>query len=210
MKPFARFIHLRVVSFVFLAVAGCGPAKVMFDAPSWQHDPAPHGPLGGFIVTTNNGDDTLSVVDPASGTVIASRPVGFVPVELEGPHHLSASPDGSRLFFNLSNAVANSGSGPHGTHGTGTVPGLLVRMRTSDASVDASVQVDPNPGELALSPDGRRVFVTHYDLRAWLKGAVAGDLRKVIYGQDGAIDQVASAIKLARSGLGAPDNSSSP
>jgi ATP-dependent Clp protease ATP-binding subunit ClpA len=34
---------------------------------------------------------------------------------------------------------------------------------------------------------------------------IEGELRAVIYGQDGAIDEVASAIKLSRSGLRAPD-----
>ncbi|MFM2153152.1 MAG: hypothetical protein RL199_1587 [Pseudomonadota bacterium] len=173
---FLEFSPPRAVLAFFLWA--CEPARVVFDAPSWQHDPAPAGPLGGMVVTTNNGDDTLSVVDPGTGKLVDVLPVGFIPVELEGPHHIVAAPDGARLFFNLSNAVAGSGSGPHGTHGTGTVPGLLLRMATSDATVDAALQVDPNPGELALSPDGRRVFVTHYDLRAWLKGALAGDLRK--------------------------------
>jgi YVTN family beta-propeller protein len=178
MKPPECRSHAFAAVIAAMALGACGQAKVIFGAPSWQHDPPPHASLRGRIVTTNNGDDTLSVVDPASGSVVASLPVGLIPVELEGPHHLAVAPDGSRLFFNLSNAVANSGSGPHGTHGTGTVPGLLMRMRTADATVDASVQVDPNPGEVALSPDGTRVYVTHYDLRAWLRGALAGDLRK--------------------------------
>ena len=60
--------------------------------------------------------------------LLGELPVGDVPVELEGPHHLAASPDGKYIYYNLSNYVPGTGSGPHGSHGTGTVPGSLVKL----------------------------------------------------------------------------------
>src|SRR5215216_7458788 len=46
----------------------------------------------------------------------------------------------------------------------------------------------------AVSSDDRRALAT-----------LEEQLKKVIYGQEGAIDEVASAIKLSRSGLRSPD-----
>src|SRR5205085_11047264 len=83
---------------------------------------------------------------------------------LEGPHHLAADPAGRFVYINLSEAVAGSGTGPHGSHGTGTIPGFVLKLSTKDGSRVAFAQVDPNPGDLAVSPDGKTIYVTHYDI----------------------------------------------
>ena len=105
-----------------------------------------------------------------------SIPVGFNPVELEGPHHITPDPAGQFVYLNLTEAVAGSGSGPHGSHGTGTIPGFVLKLRTSDGIQVAFAQVDPNPGDLVTSPDGKTLYVTHYDLVKLGKGVQAGDL----------------------------------
>ena len=93
-------------------------------------------------------------------------PVGDVPVELEGPHHLAASPDGKYIYYNLSNYVPGTGSGPHGSHGIGTVPGSLVKLDAATSGSVAEVLVDRSPGDVILTSDGKLAFVTHYDLLA--------------------------------------------
>jgi YVTN family beta-propeller protein len=160
------------------AVLACGGQVPIYAGADFSSDPPRPGPLGGLIVTTNNGDDTVSVIDPATRAVRWSIPLGFIPVELEGPHHLSADPAGAFLYVNLSEAVAGSGNGPHGAHGTGTIPGYVLKLETGNAAIVASTRVDPSPGDNTLSADGKTLYVTHYDLTKWTMGAAMGDLRK--------------------------------
>lgn len=172
--------NTRLQSTIFATVVacfGCGKEVTRFGANHFSTDPPPPAPFFGKLVTTNNGDDTLSVVNPASPDRIERVPVGFIPVELEGPHHISADPRGQSVFVNLSEAVAGSGSGPHGSHGGGTTPGFVLKLNSRDGSLAAFVQVDPNPGDNVLSPDGHTLFVTHYDLIKWQRGAEAGNFR---------------------------------
>lgn len=149
----------------------------MFSGNAFNTDPPVPGPLNGYVMVTNNGDDTLSAVDPQTKKVRWRIPVGFIPVELEGPHHIVADPSGNFVYFNLSEAVAGSGSGPHGSHGTGTIPGFTVKLSTRDASQVAFAQVDPNPGDLTLSADGKTLYVTHYDLVKLGQAAQSGNMR---------------------------------
>lgn len=159
MRP-ARFISVFV-----LALASCGKTEQpVFHGGAYDADPPPPGPLNGLFVTTDNGSDRLSAVDPATQEVKFTIPVGFIPVELEGPHHLAADPAGRFLYINLSEAVAGSGTGPHGAHGTGTIPGFILKLSTKDGSLAGFAQVDPNPGDLTISSDGKTIYVTHYDL----------------------------------------------
>ncbi len=161
-----------------LLVLACNAREVpQLDGPAFQRDPPQIGSLAGRVLTTNNGDDTLSVLDPAQPGPPKRLPVGFSPVELEGPHHLSVDPAGRFVYVNLSMAVAGSGSGPHGTHGGGTIPGYVVKIDVATARAVAWAQVDRNPGDNALSPDGRTLYVTHYDLIRWIRGSTGGDLR---------------------------------
>src|SRR5215470_15497836 len=100
-----------------LVVAGCGQSVSFPDNSHW---PAPTIPAfvhqARFAITDNRSDE-LSYVDPVQPILLGDVPVGDVPVELEGPHHLAASPDGNFIYYNLSNYVPGTGSGPHGSHG---------------------------------------------------------------------------------------------
>jgi hypothetical protein len=148
-----------------LALSACGKSeKPIFHGTDFGADPPAPGPLNGLFLTTDNGSDLLSAVDPATRKVRFSLPVGFIPVELEGPHHLAADPLGRFVYINLSEAVAGSGTGPHGSHGTGTIPGFVLKLSTTNGTQVAFAQVDPNPGDLTISPDGKTIYVTHYDL----------------------------------------------
>jgi len=172
--------HLLLTLLAPLALGACGdkdttgPLKVPeleygVDQP-WPA-PASLPPIGpaGRIVITNNLDDTLSLLDldtmgsPGWGE-LARIPVGLNPVELEGPHHATVSPDGTSYYVGISNYVPGSGSGPHGTHGAGTSDGYCLKLDSSTNRLIGSVRVDPNPGDVILSQDGRTLYQTHFDL----------------------------------------------
>lgn len=161
-----------------MALGACRDEVPRYGEPAFGRDPAPIGALNGRIVTSNSGDDTLSVVDPATPAPAKRLPVGFSPVEIEGPHHLAADPAGRFLYLNLSFTDTTAGSGPHGAHGAGTVPGYVVKLDAATGREVARAQVAENPGDNALSFDGKTLFVTHYDLALWSRGAREMDLRK--------------------------------
>lgn len=146
---------------------GCGDEVPRYAGEVGARDPAPLGSLVGKLLTSNVGDDTLSVLDPGTPGPAARLPVGSNPVELEGPHHLSADPAGRFVYLNLSMAVAGSGGGPHGFHGLGDTPGYVVKLDTATGREVARVRVEPNPGDNTLSADGRTLYVTHYDEKRW-------------------------------------------
>lgn len=123
----------------------------------------------GRLLITNNLSDTVSILDlgkVATGdlTEMARVPVGLIPVEREGPHHVDVDPKGEYYYVGISNYVPGSGAGPHGVHGSGTADGHALKIRARDNLTVASVRVDRNPGDIRLTPDGRRLLVTHFDL----------------------------------------------
>lgn len=114
---------------------------------------------------TDNKSDTLSFVsaDAQKPMRFGSVVVGDIPVELEGPHHIAASQDGRYLYVNLSNYVPGSGSGPHGSHGTGTEPGSLLKLDAATGAKLGECPVAANPGDVILSADDSTAFVSHFD-----------------------------------------------
>ncbi len=158
---------LRVTFVTLLGlVASCGETLV-FDQD--QHWPTPTdvptvGPAG-MVLVTNSGDDSVSWID--LGNLDAEpyqMPVGLLPPEREGPHHGAVAKDGKSFFVGLSNYVPGSGSGPHGSHGTGSVPGSLLEYDVATAELIGEARVDRSPGDVRLTPDGARVVQTHFDL----------------------------------------------
>src|SRR5262245_43560102 len=118
-------LALGLVSFA------CSETVVFPDDPAWQ-EPVTCPPTGNpRVLVTNSGDDTLSWIDLGPGAPdswpVCTEPVGHRPPEREGPHHGAATASGSAYFVGLSNFVPGSGSGPHGSHGTGNVRGYLLK-----------------------------------------------------------------------------------
>lgn len=140
----------------------------------------PPGPGEGRIYLTNNLDDTVSILDldaaEAGAPVELGRlPVGLTPVEREGPHHAVADASGTFYYVGLSNFVPGAGVGlPHGNHGTGTQPGYVLQLRVEDNHVEGSVRLDPNPGDVRLTPDGRLLLLTHFDIGRITAATAAG------------------------------------
>lgn len=150
-------------------------------ADVWRRPPgiAAPGPGAGRVFVTNNLEDTVSIVDldallagtPAS---LGKVPVGFVPVEREGPHHVTADSRGEHYFIGISNFVPGGGSGPHGVHGNGSASGHLLKVRVDDNTQVQSVRVDRNPGDVRLTPDGALLLATHFDMLRVTEAAARG------------------------------------
>lgn len=174
----ARAIRLLPLLPALLLAGGCPADK---EKTEWVYDPGPHWPErqllpagGNWLVTSNAYDDTLSFFDADTLAPVATIPIGLSPAELEGPHHVITSPDGQFLYTGIAETVPNSGSGPHGSHGSGAVPGYILKIRASDAALVGSVRVDRSPGDLVLSPDGGTLYVSHFDMLRILEVVQAG------------------------------------
>jgi DNA-binding beta-propeller fold protein YncE len=158
---------LVVASLLGLAAAGCDREVIFPHNLSWEDPPLPDYIGQARLGLTNNSDDTLAFVTSDSidqPRLLGKVKVGNNPIEIEGPHHLATTADGRFIFFNLSNYVVNGGSGPHGAHGTGKVPGYLVKLDARTNRPVGQVLIDRSPGDVILSADGKLVFVSHYDL----------------------------------------------
>jgi DNA-binding beta-propeller fold protein YncE len=165
----------RMRAIMVLALCGCttvvfppGSQVPPHETPSWAHQDR--------FAITDNRSDLLSFVtaDAAQPALLGNMPVGDIPVELEGPHHLAVSPDGKWIYYNLSNYVPGTGSGPHGSHGLGLVPGSLVKIDAATTQKLAEVLIDRSPGDVVLSTDGATAFITHYDLLKVQAGQMSG------------------------------------
>ncbi len=168
----------------FLLLLGC-QTEIAFPLGG-GHFPSPLVPS--FVhqarfAITNNRSDSLSFVTASTSpiTKLGDVPIGDNPVELEGPHHIAASPDGKFLVYNLSNYVPGTGSGPHGSHGLGNLPGSLVKLDAATMQNLGEALVDRSPGEVILSQDGRFAYVTHYDLLRELQALTQGGKEEMAY-----------------------------
>lgn len=101
-------------------------------------------PDGRELAVSNWGDRSISFFDPASLRETARLPVG------SHPNEMVWSNDG-RLF------VADSGSNEVSIIAGGTV------IETIKTSLDPQAPVGSTPDALALSPDGRRLYVANAD-----------------------------------------------
>lgn len=132
------------------------------------------------IVVTNNLDDTVSVVSWTKlmagddDAEIARFPVGLVPLEREGPHHVSVDAAGRYAYVGISNYVPGAGSGPHGLHGGGTADGRALRIDLDTQRTVTVNRIDKNPGDIRLTPDGTTLVVSHFDLVKINTAAAAG------------------------------------
>jgi YVTN family beta-propeller protein len=86
---------------------------------------------------TNNDSNSVSVINTATNTVIATIPIGY------GPFGVSVSPDGGRVYI--------------GSFGINTV-GVI---ETATNTVIATIPSGPSSG-IATSQDGRRVYVANF------------------------------------------------
>lgn len=155
-------------AFVCAALAGCGDERVTWvapDATAW-FSPTQRWevPDGGVAVVTNSGVSSISLLDLTTRRTIGTFPIGVVPLADNGPHHLGVNPAEGWFVTPLSFPVPSIASGPHASHGSAERPGILIKRSLRDFRLLGRVDVDANPGDMLLSPDTRRAYVSHFDL----------------------------------------------
>jgi DNA-binding beta-propeller fold protein YncE len=161
--PFAYASHAVSALLALAHLTACGE-RVEYDpynGTAWpsERPTVPDGPVG---LVTDSLSDTLSVVDLASGEVALTAPIGRDPVSIDGPHHVAVDLDAGVAYVPLSYPA--TATGPHGGHGTSVRLGWVQMVSLDDLRILGQVRVDTSPGDLALSPDGSRLVVSHFDL----------------------------------------------
>ncbi len=137
--------------------AGWSPAR----STRWAQ---PDGGVAGYAYVSNSLMNSVSILDLAARRTVATIPVGVVPLAENGPHHLAVVPRDNAMYMPLSFPPPSIPSGPHAAHGSSSRPGVFIKRALDDFRLLGRVDIDPNPGEMLLSPDGRRAFVSHFDL----------------------------------------------
>ncbi|HYK89014.1 MAG TPA: hypothetical protein VE398_09600 [Acidobacteriota bacterium] len=126
---------LLLVSFCVVSVSG-GPSAHR----------APGRPL---LLVANKGDQSLGIVDPDSGRLLATIPEGGVT-----GHEVAASPDGGTAYVPI---YGNSGVGQPGTDGTNMVVVDIVAQRVI-GNVDFGHGVRPHCA--VVGPKNGQLYVT--------------------------------------------------
>jgi hypothetical protein len=173
----AAALAAAIVAAILAAVAAALAAACGAEEPSAAVWPAAHPPVGGeglLAYVSDNGSDTVSVVEMRTLRLLARRPVGLDAVQREAPHHLVAAPELGALFVGLSNVLPSGLEGVHAQHGGGVGASFVERRRLSDLAPAGFVRVDPNLGELLRVPGTTRVVASHFDLRRALDAVAEG------------------------------------
>lgn len=118
---------------------------------------------GRLAYVSNSLSDTIAVIDLEAFESVAEVPVGRDPVDIDGPHHLAIDRERGLMYVALSYPKAFADTGPH-THGMSERFGYAARLSLDDLRPLGEVRVDTSPGDIALSPSGERLVVSHYDL----------------------------------------------
>jgi len=182
-----KFLSAAHIGLLIGACAGAGCDDGGLPVPELTYGLESHWPRSstyggvgaGRVLVTNSIDDTISVLDlakvgqPDFGELVR-LPVGLSPVELEGPHHAVIDPSGEYYYINISNYAVGAGGGPHGTRGTGLQNGYVLKYRSSDNELVGTTEVDHSPGDIALSKDGKELYVSHYDAQKIIDVALLG------------------------------------
>jgi DNA-binding beta-propeller fold protein YncE len=162
---------VRALAFV-LVLAACGEPRVVREwdaydggAPYPNRRPKITMPAGDFAFVPTAGSDVLTVFDLGAERAIASAPIGRSPVLLDGPHQVVADPVRRRAYAVHAYPGALESAGNH-SHGSSVREGWVQALAFDDLAAVGEARVDPNPGEIALSEDGKRLVISHFDLKS--------------------------------------------
>lgn len=123
---------------------------------------------------TNNGSDTISVIDRDGDTVV-TVPVDLDPDAREAPHHLAIDPARKTAFVALAFPPEPAKKkDPHASHGKASDVGQVARLDLETLAVLEAVDVDENPGDIILTNDRSRILVTHFDMKRAMDVAAKG------------------------------------
>jgi YVTN family beta-propeller protein len=87
------------------------------------------------IIQTNSGDDTISLIDPATNAIVGT--IKGVPIN----HGAAAAPDGTRLFF------------------SSEAERVLAVVDAQTLAIVKKVPLSGRPNNISIARDGRRVYV---------------------------------------------------
>ena len=155
-----------------LGALGCssdgGSEKVVDAYPNRRPTLQSPGHALGYVA--NRLSDSVSVLDLDAGQLIGAAPVGRDPVDTDGPWHVVVEPAAGLAFMAYS--YPDSNVSPHAaSNGNNGRLGYVAAFELSDFAPRGEVRLDVTPADVALSPDGGTLAVSHYDT---LK-ALAGD-----------------------------------
>jgi len=169
---YPALLALGTLSAVTLSASGCDRCSKR-EGPLTLGAPVPTPPARAAYVT-NNGSDSISVLD-RDGDTVTTVSVDFDKSRAEAPHHLAVDAREHRAFVALAFPPAPSKKkDPHAAHGRADEVGQLALLDLDNLSVRKSVLVDENPGDVILSKDRRKVLVTHYDMQRAMTVAAKG------------------------------------
>ena len=135
----------------------------------------------GTLLVVNKSDDTLSMLDLETGSVVAVLPTG------SGPHEVVVSPDGTTAVIS--------------NYGPGEQPGnSLTVIDVADAAVVSTIDLGDyrHPHGLAWLPDNRRILVTAEDNRALLLVDVTQGAVERVIKTDAAVSHMVAIDPAAR------------
>ncbi len=169
---------MRRAALALLLSACASPEPARNDLPytgdAWvESRPQFDVPKGALAVVTNNLSDTITLIDLQKNLVVATRPIDLDPLAVDGPHHAVVDPAGEFIYTPLAFPREGAGTGPHADHGASQIPGVLLKLRARDLSRVATLTIENNPGEIALTRDGKRAIVSHFDLARVVEGLKA-------------------------------------
>ena len=129
---------------------------------------------------TNNGGDSIAVID-RDGDAVVTRSLDVDTSAHEAPHHLALDGAG-HVFVALAFPPADTNANDkHAGHGGSDSLGALLRLDQKTLAVEASRDVDQNPGDVVLTHDKKRVLVTHFDMRRAMQQAKAAAITSKLY-----------------------------
>jgi DNA-binding beta-propeller fold protein YncE len=174
-------IALLAACSVALAALGGGCSSCKKTAPDSRSGPLTAGatiatPIARAAYVTNNGSDSISVLD-RDGDTVTTVPLDLDPDAHEAPHHLAIDSARKVVFVALAfppDAAENKKRDPHASHGGGSDVGKLARLDLDNLSAREAVDVDENPGDVVLTHDRSRVLVTHFDMKRAMNVAAKG------------------------------------
>lgn len=160
---------LRVVVVGALTVACSNPPDNVVDVPYTgtafpDKRPAFALPAGDFGLTSNNGSDSVTLLDLSRLEVLSSDQIGVDPVALDGPHHVALSRQLNSAFVALAYPAPAAALGPHAAHGSSQRSGLVQQLALDNLAPGLNAPIETNPGDIVVSEDGSRLVVSHFDL----------------------------------------------
>src|SRR6266480_1440487 len=102
-----------------------------------------------ILVASESGDIVTELTwDGTALSVAKVVPVGIMPADIDGPHNVTAAPDGSAWYVTIAH---------------GTPYGSLWKMDAKSDSLLGRAQVEMFPTTIGLTPDGALAFVANSD-----------------------------------------------